>query len=91
MILILLFVLIFLVFLSNLRFTICYILQMKYFKRAIEDMASRSLRCVAIAYRPVDPENVPDGEEQLSKWALPEDDLVLLAIVGLKVVLRSST
>ncbi|KAL0552124.1 hypothetical protein IC582_011221 [Cucumis melo] len=58
--------------------------KMKYFKRAIEDMASRSLRCVAIAYRPVDPENVPDGEEQLSKWALPEDDLVLLAIVGLK-------
>ncbi|CAK9325849.1 unnamed protein product [Citrullus colocynthis] len=58
--------------------------KMKYFKRAIEDMASRSLRCVAIAYRPVEPENVPDGEEQLSKWALPEDDLVLLAIVGLK-------
>ena len=58
---------------------------MTYFKRAIEDMASRSLRCVALAYRSCEPENVPDGEEQLSKWALPEDDLVLLAIVGLKV------
>ncbi|XP_022929647.1 calcium-transporting ATPase 10, plasma membrane-type-like [Cucurbita moschata] len=58
--------------------------KMKYFKRAIEDMASRSLRCVAIAYRSFEPENVPDGEEQLSKWALPEDDLALLAIVGLK-------
>ena len=58
---------------------------MKYFKRAIEDMASRSLRCVAIAYRSFEPENVPDGEEQLSKWDLPEDDLALLAIVGLKV------
>ncbi|XP_023537316.1 calcium-transporting ATPase 10, plasma membrane-type-like [Cucurbita pepo subsp. pepo] len=58
--------------------------KMTYFKRAIEDMASRSLRCVALAYRSCEPENVPDGEEQLSKWALPEDDLVLLAIVGLK-------
>ncbi|XP_071724578.1 calcium-transporting ATPase 8, plasma membrane-type-like [Rutidosis leptorrhynchoides] len=55
-----------------------------YFKKAIEDMASSSLRCVAIAYRTYEAEKVPDTEEELSQWVLPEDDLVLLAIVGIK-------
>ncbi|VFQ68985.1 unnamed protein product [Cuscuta campestris] len=55
-----------------------------FFKEAIEDMASRSLRCVAIAYRTCDAEKVPTDEEQLSQWDLPEQDLVLLAIVGIK-------
>lgn len=59
-------------------------LQLLTFKKAIEDMASCSLRCVAIAYRTYERERVPD-EEELSRWALPEDDLVLLAIVGIKV------
>ncbi|XP_068332227.1 calcium-transporting ATPase 10, plasma membrane-type-like isoform X1 [Pyrus communis] len=55
----------------------------KIFRKSIEDMAARSLRCVAIAYRPHELEDVPtDG--QLSEWALPDDDLVLLAIVGIK-------
>ncbi|RXH71477.1 hypothetical protein DVH24_018832 [Malus domestica] len=53
------------------------------FRKSIEDMAARSLRCVAIAYRPHELENVP-ADEQLSEWALPDDDLVLLAIVGIK-------
>lgn len=48
-------------------------------------MASRSLRCVAIAYRDYNIDNVPVNEEQLAEWKLPEDDLVLLAIVGIKV------
>lgn len=60
-------------------------LQVIFFKNAIEDMASRSLRCVAIAYTTYDRERVPADEEQLSQWVLPEDDLVLLAIVGIKV------
>lgn len=60
-------------------------LQVLLFKKAIEDMASCSLRCVAIAYRSYEMEKVPVDEDQLSQWALPEDDLVLLAIVGLKV------
>lgn len=47
-------------------------------------MAGRTLRCVALAFRPYDAEKVPTGEE-LSKWVLPEDDLILLAIVGIKV------
>uniref|UniRef100_A0A7N0TGN1 Calcium-transporting ATPase n=1 Tax=Kalanchoe fedtschenkoi TaxID=63787 RepID=A0A7N0TGN1_KALFE len=55
-----------------------------FFKQSIEDMAAQSLRCVAIAYRPCDVEKVPTDEELLSKWELPEDDLVLLAIVGIK-------
>ncbi|CAL0320306.1 unnamed protein product [Lupinus luteus] len=58
--------------------------KMTFFKKAIEDMAGDSLRCVAIAYRPYEKESVPTSEEQLAHWSLPEDNLVLLAIVGLK-------
>lgn len=48
-------------------------------------MAASSLRCVAVAYRPYELDKVPTEEENLSQWALPEDNLVLLAIVGIKV------
>ncbi|XP_022753448.1 calcium-transporting ATPase 10, plasma membrane-type isoform X2 [Durio zibethinus] len=58
--------------------------KMAFFEMAIETMAAGSLRCVAIAYRSCESEEVPTNEEQLAQWALPEDDLVLLAIVGLK-------
>ncbi|KAI3811457.1 hypothetical protein L1987_21181 [Smallanthus sonchifolius] len=58
--------------------------KVEYFKKAIEDMAAGSLRCVAIAYRPLKGETVPTDEEELSIWEMPEGDLVLLAIVGLK-------
>lgn len=61
---------------------------MTYFKKAIEDMAADSLRCVAIAYRSYENEKVPKSEEELARWSLPEDDLVLLAIVGLKVFFK---
>ncbi|RZB51935.1 Calcium-transporting ATPase 10, plasma membrane-type [Glycine soja] len=57
---------------------------MTFFKKAIEDMAADSLHCVAIAYRSYEKEKVPTNEELLSHWSLPEDDLILLAIVGLK-------
>ncbi|KAK3221270.1 hypothetical protein Dsin_008295 [Dipteronia sinensis] len=60
-----------------------------YFKNSIDDMASRSLRCVAIAYRPY-MEKVSDNEEELSEWVLPDNDLVLLAIVGIKDPCRPS-
>ncbi|XP_042490891.1 calcium-transporting ATPase 10, plasma membrane-type-like [Macadamia integrifolia] len=55
-----------------------------FFKKAIEDMAAGSLRCVAIAYRPYEMDKVPKDEEQRTQWNLPEDDLVLLAIIGIK-------
>ncbi|XP_011033032.1 PREDICTED: calcium-transporting ATPase 9, plasma membrane-type isoform X2 [Populus euphratica] len=58
--------------------------EMDFFKVAIDDMAARSLRCVAIAYRPYELDKVPTDEESLGKWVLPEDELVLLAIVGIK-------
>ncbi|KAJ1400645.1 P-type ATPase [Sesbania bispinosa] len=58
--------------------------KMTVFKKVIEDMAADSLRCVAIAYRLYEMENVPTSEEELAHWSLPEDDLILLAIVGLK-------
>lgn len=48
-------------------------------------MAARSLRCVAIAYRPFDSDKVPGDDEGLDNWVLPDDDLVLLAVVGIKV------
>ncbi|KAG8651738.1 hypothetical protein MANES_06G017700v8 [Manihot esculenta] len=60
------------------------------FKKAIEDMAASSLRCIAIAYRSYEMDKVPVGEEELSRWSLPEDDLVLLAIIGLKDPCRPS-
>lgn len=62
---------------------------MAFFKKAIEDMATDSLRCVAIAYRSYEKKNVPANEELLAHWSLPEDDLVLLAIVGIKVCIFS--
>ncbi|XP_050228034.1 calcium-transporting ATPase 9, plasma membrane-type-like isoform X4 [Mercurialis annua] len=55
-----------------------------FLKAAVDDMAARSLRCIAIAYRSYDSDKVPAEEEDLQKWVLPEDDLVLLAIVGIK-------
>ncbi|KAL2340511.1 hypothetical protein Fmac_008451 [Flemingia macrophylla] len=58
--------------------------KMTFFKKAIEDMAADSLRCVAIAYRSYEKEKVPTNEELLADWSLPEDNLILLAIVGLK-------
>ncbi|ESW10749.1 hypothetical protein PHAVU_009G234600 [Phaseolus vulgaris] len=58
--------------------------KMSFFKKAIEDMAADSLRCVAIAYRSYEKKKVPTNEELLAHWSLPEDDLNLLAIVGIK-------
>lgn len=47
-------------------------------------MASKSLRCVAFAYKLYDRDRVPE-ENKKGDWKLPEDELVLLAIVGIKV------
>ncbi|KAI7751632.1 hypothetical protein M8C21_007651 [Ambrosia artemisiifolia] len=58
--------------------------KVEYFKKAIETMAAGSLRCVAIAYRTMKGETFPVTEEELEYWQMPEDDLVLLAIVGIK-------
>lgn len=57
---------------------------MEFLKDAINNMAEKSLRCVAVAYRTFEADMVPTEQEQLSQWTLPEDDLVLLAIVGIK-------
>ncbi|WOL05017.1 calcium-transporting ATPase 8, plasma membrane-type [Canna indica] len=64
--------------------------KVNHFKKTIEDMAAASLRCVAFAYRLYDLERVPCEEErererERESWQLPEDDLILLAIVGIKV------
>ncbi|XP_020683408.1 calcium-transporting ATPase 5, plasma membrane-type [Dendrobium catenatum] len=57
--------------------------QIDSFKKVIEDMAALSLRCVALAYRLHELENVP-REQERDSWALPENDLILLGIVGIK-------
>ncbi|KAJ3676858.1 hypothetical protein LUZ60_002582 [Juncus effusus] len=57
--------------------------QMEEYKKQIEKMAESSLRCVAFAYRPIDSESVPK-EENRDNWVLPEEELVLLGIVGIK-------
>ncbi|XP_077217304.1 calcium-transporting ATPase 5, plasma membrane-type-like [Tasmannia lanceolata] len=54
------------------------------FKKNIEDMAAVSLRCVSFAYRLYEMESVPEDEEELAEWTLPENELVFLAIVGIK-------
>lgn len=65
--------------------------QATLFKNSIEDMAARSLRCVAFAFRSCEMEEVPTIEEELEHWNLPEDNLVLLAIAGLKVPVNYTT
>lgn len=57
----------------------------EFFSEAINRMAARSLRCVAIAYRTFDLDKMPIDDEQRDQWVLPENDLVLLSIVGIKV------
>ncbi|KAM0847840.1 hypothetical protein ACQ4PT_054756 [Festuca glaucescens] len=52
-------------------------------KRSIDDMAMNSLRCIAFAYCPWEFRMVP--KEDLDKWQLPEDNLTLLGMVGIKV------
>ncbi|XP_071709373.1 calcium-transporting ATPase 9, plasma membrane-type-like [Rutidosis leptorrhynchoides] len=58
--------------------------EVEYFKKVIETMAAGSLRCVAIAYCPFNWEIFLTSDEELEHWLMPEDDLVLLAIIGLK-------
>ncbi|KAL1532694.1 Calcium-transporting ATPase 8, plasma membrane-type [Salvia divinorum] len=58
--------------------------KLSLFREAIEDMAKESLRCVAIAYRTCGMDEVPTTEEELENWQLPEGNLILLAIVGIK-------
>ncbi|KAG2648889.1 hypothetical protein PVAP13_1NG071300 [Panicum virgatum] len=52
-------------------------------KKFIEDMAEKSLRCIAFAYRNLGLEDVP-SEEQRINWQLPDNDLTLIGIAGMK-------
>ncbi|KAM3240618.1 hypothetical protein ACQJBY_053964 [Aegilops geniculata] len=54
-----------------------------HFRKYIEDMAEQSLRCVAFAYRNLDRKDIPN-EEQRINWELPDNDLTLIGIVGMK-------
>ncbi|XP_061951139.1 calcium-transporting ATPase 8, plasma membrane-type-like isoform X1 [Populus nigra] len=54
-----------------------------FFKK-VNDMEANSLRCIALAYKTYDKDKLPVDERELAQWPLPEDDLVLLALIGLK-------
>lgn len=45
---------------------------------------------MAIAYRPCNIDSVPSSDEELENWQLPESELILLAIVGIKVLVTCS-
>ncbi|KAG8647926.1 calcium-transporting ATPase 10, plasma membrane-type isoform X2 [Manihot esculenta] len=55
-----------------------------FFKQAVDNMAASSLRCIALAYRAYETYKVPVDVDELTQWALPEDDLILLAIIGIR-------
>ncbi|KAF3775952.1 Calcium-transporting ATPase 10 plasma membrane-type [Nymphaea thermarum] len=58
--------------------------KMNEFKHVIEKMAGESLRCVAFGFRQCDVKKAPVSMEQRKQWVIPDDGLVLLAIVGIK-------
>lgn len=58
---------------------------MNEFKHVIEKMAGDSLRCVAFGFRRCDVKKIPVSIEQRKQWVIPDDELALLAIVGIKV------
>lgn len=59
--------------------------------KVIEGMAAGSLRCVAFAYRDLDPSEVPASKEDLSSWKIPEGNLTFLVVVGIKVFVSTES
>ena len=53
-------------------------------KTVIEGMAAQTLRCIALAYRSIDGAAVPSGEEARSEWKVPDSELTLMAVTGIK-------
>ena len=62
-----------------------YCLQLEELKAVIQGMAAQSLRCIAFAYCPIEGTNVPASEEEGAEWQQPDENLILLAICGIKV------
>jgi Ca2+-transporting ATPase len=60
--------------------------QIAEWRKVIEQMAALTLRCIAFAYSPIEESEVPTNEEDLANWKAPENDLILTAIAGIKVV-----
>lgn len=50
----------------------------------IENMAQGSLRCIGFGYRILAAEEVPKEVHEDSRWHFPEDDLIFLALAGIK-------
>ncbi len=60
-------------------------LQKDELRKVIEGMAALTLRCIAFAHRLIEESEVPIGEEAQADWQTPENNLILLAIAGIKV------
>ncbi|KAH8960841.1 hypothetical protein BDL97_05G018100 [Sphagnum fallax] len=53
-------------------------------RKVIEGMAALTLRCIAFAHCVIEESEVPIGEEAQADWQTPENNLILLAIAGIK-------
>ncbi|KAL2635517.1 hypothetical protein R1flu_006996 [Riccia fluitans] len=53
-------------------------------KNVIEGMAAASLRCIAFAYKPLDPTIIPKTEDELRTWQIPDDGLIFIGVIGIK-------
>ncbi|KAL3694030.1 hypothetical protein R1sor_007681 [Riccia sorocarpa] len=53
-------------------------------KNVIEGMAAASLRCIAFAYKPLDSTTIPETEEDLRTWPIPDQELVFIGVIGIK-------
>ncbi len=60
-------------------------LQKDELRNVIEGMAALTLRCIAFAHCLIEESEVPIGEEAQADWQTPENNLILLAIAGIKV------
>ncbi|CAM6095891.1 unnamed protein product [Calypogeia fissa] len=58
----------------------------KEFGNHIEGMAAASLRCIAFAYKELEPEHIPLDHDKkgLQAWKIPDQGLVFVAVVGIK-------
>lgn len=52
--------------------------------KVIDGMGAHSLRCIAFGFRELEVVDVPEDDEQLDVWKIPEEPLTLIAIIGIK-------
>ncbi|GLJ31007.1 hypothetical protein SUGI_0619870 [Cryptomeria japonica] len=53
-------------------------------REVISEMAANSLRCIAFAYQNLNNTLLPNTEEHKATWKIPDKELTIIAIVGIK-------